>query len=89
MKGKTYNVEKQLVMISDPILGVKYELQNVLIEQEKPLALRGGEAMMYEASTTIKMERKCRHPKSARHEIGNRILCSVCNQYLKSNNKTA
>ncbi len=87
MKGKTYNVEKQLVMISDPILGVKYELQNVLIEQEKPLALRGGEAMMFEASTTIKIHNKCRHPKSARHEIGNRILCGVCNQYLKSSTR--
>lgn len=89
MKGKKYNVEKQLVMISDPILGVKYELQNVLIEQEIPLALRGGEAMMYEASTIIKLEKKCRHPKSARQEIGNRILCSVCNQYMKTSNKTA
>lgn len=87
MKGKKFNVEKQLVMISDPILGVKYEVQNVLVEQEIPLALRGGEAMMHEASTTIKMEKKCRHPKSARHEIGNRILCSVCNQYLKTSTR--
>lgn len=72
MKGKSYNVVQELTMISDPILGVKYELKNVLVEQEE---------------TTTKSEKKCRHPKSSRQEIGNRILCSVCNQYLKSSNK--
>lgn len=76
MKKIHYNAEKQLVLKHDVILGSTYELQNVLIEQENL-----GE------QTTTKMEKKCRHPKSARQEIGNRILCGVCNQYLKSSTR--
>lgn len=77
MKGNKFNVRKELVMINDPILGVKYELQNVIYLQEKHTALHENK------------ENKCRHPKSSTLEIGNRILCVGCNEYLMTSNKTS
>jgi len=81
MKTYNFNVQEELVMINDPILGVKYELQNVITLEVKTTASQ--------ENNTIKLENKCRHPKSATLEIGNRILCVGCNEYLMTSNKTS